>query len=248
MKILYFTTTGNSLAIAKHFGGETLSIPQLLKAGRFAISDTEAIGVVFPVWFGNLPRQVASFLSRCTLDAPYTFAVITYGSNLALTPRYLRKIKEFDYVAALEMVDNYVPLFNVAKQVAALPRKDVPGHLAPILSDVRQRTRRQLSAGIIGSIAGWGMKLYKMPSDVYKRWNIDAEKCVRCGACYKACPIGNVQFDGVNPPTIGHRCVLCCGCYHNCPKGAISYKQVPVYCYRNPDVSLSEILTSNNQH
>ena len=32
MKIFYFTATGNSLYVAKRFGGELYSIPKVLKA------------------------------------------------------------------------------------------------------------------------------------------------------------------------------------------------------------------------
>lgn len=248
MKILYLTTTGNSLSIAKRIGGELLSIPQLHKSGMYDISDDDAIGIVFPVWFGNVPAEVKRFLTKCRLEAPYTFAMITYGSNLGLTPNYLKKIMEFDYVAAIEMVDNYVPMFNVEKQVESLPRKKVPEHLEPILDDIATRRHKQLPVGIIGHLAGWGMKLYSIPSDAYKRWNMHPDKCVRYGVCYKACPIGNVKFDGKNPPSIGERCTLCGGCYHNCPQQAIQYKRVPIYCYRNPSVTLPEILRSNNQH
>ena len=37
MKTLYFTATGNSLYIAKSIGGELLSIPKMIKEGRYEI-------------------------------------------------------------------------------------------------------------------------------------------------------------------------------------------------------------------
>jgi flavodoxin len=47
MKILYFTGTGNSLAVAKRIGGELLSIPQEIHKKEMTYSD-DAIGLVFP--------------------------------------------------------------------------------------------------------------------------------------------------------------------------------------------------------
>lgn len=53
MKVLYFTATGNSLRVAKEIGGEPLSIPQMIKEGRYEFSD-DKIGMVFPyLWRGN---------------------------------------------------------------------------------------------------------------------------------------------------------------------------------------------------
>ncbi|MCT4593220.1 MAG: 4Fe-4S binding protein [Anaeromicrobium sp.] len=39
MKIFYFTATGNSLMVAKSFGGETYSIPKMLKEGNIYFED-----------------------------------------------------------------------------------------------------------------------------------------------------------------------------------------------------------------
>lgn len=50
MKVLYFTSTGNNLYIAKQLGGELLSIPKLLHEGRLEHED-EALGVVFPCYY-----------------------------------------------------------------------------------------------------------------------------------------------------------------------------------------------------
>lgn len=47
MKILYFTATGNSLAVAKKLGGELISIPQAIKNNQYEIKD-DVIGFVFP--------------------------------------------------------------------------------------------------------------------------------------------------------------------------------------------------------
>ena len=55
MKILYFTTTGNSLAVARAIGGELLSVVGLLVSGVGGLRDDDGVGVVCPVYFGELP-------------------------------------------------------------------------------------------------------------------------------------------------------------------------------------------------
>lgn len=45
MKIFYFTGTGNSLYVAKRFGGELYSIPKVLKSNELRYED-EKIGII----------------------------------------------------------------------------------------------------------------------------------------------------------------------------------------------------------
>ena len=63
MKILYFTSTGNSLYVARCIGGEQLSIPQLIKSGTYAIED-DAVGIVCPTYFGRVPKIVTMPVCR----------------------------------------------------------------------------------------------------------------------------------------------------------------------------------------
>lgn len=59
--ILYFTATGNSLYVARQLAGEAgelLSIPQLVKAGRYEL-EADEIGIVYPV-YGHMPPATAN--------------------------------------------------------------------------------------------------------------------------------------------------------------------------------------------
>jgi flavodoxin len=80
MKILYFTGTGNSLAVAKRIGGELLSIPQEIHKKDIAYAD-DAIGLVFPEYYGSLPKMVRDFLGMAKFEADYFFAIVTCGSG-----------------------------------------------------------------------------------------------------------------------------------------------------------------------
>ena len=76
MKILYYTSTGNNLFIAKQLGGELLSIPQLVKDNIYEIKD-DSVGIVFPVFFATSPKTLREFVKKsqylCRLHIPHMF-------------------------------------------------------------------------------------------------------------------------------------------------------------------------------
>ena len=66
MKVCYFTATGNCLYVANRIGGELKSIPKRMKQGRIARSD-DAVGIVCPVYCGELPGMVRAFLEKASI-------------------------------------------------------------------------------------------------------------------------------------------------------------------------------------
>lgn len=138
MKVLYFTSTGNSLWAARKFTDEPLSIVQLQLAGEYEISDDEAIGIIVPDHVCDIPEPVREYLKRAIFKAPYKFAVITYGKADAAAPERLLGLQSFDYLETLLMVDNYFPVFNQKEQVEEEWKKETTRHLDKIISDVKE--------------------------------------------------------------------------------------------------------------
>lgn len=82
--IFYFTGTGNCLYVARQLADENteiLSIPQLAKEGRYDF-EADEIGIVYPIYGHMPPNMVREFIKKARLDAPYKFAVLTYGNLL----------------------------------------------------------------------------------------------------------------------------------------------------------------------
>ncbi len=48
---------------------------------------------------------------------------------------------------------------------------------------------------------------------------IDEEKCIKCQACVKACPVGNIEAGGTI--RIGTKCIKCMKCEQICSQGAV---------------------------
>ncbi len=241
MKILYFTTTGNSLAVARAIGGELLSVVGLLGSGVGELRDDDAVGVVCPVYFGELPLPVSELLSRIVIDAPYRFLVLTCGSTPAMA---VRASGGWDYVRSILMVDNYFPMFDVGKQIDGMGRKRVDEHLAEICADISMRKRFVESPTVFGRLAGWWMRCFPLRADAYRRFYVE-DSCSGCGICARLCPVGNIVLLN-GRPMIGEGCLTCGACYHNCPSAAVRYKgEKGRVQYRHPGVSLVDIMSQS---
>ena len=70
MKVCYFTVTGNSLYVAKRIGGDRLSVPQLMKQDSIELQD-DAVGIVCPVYGGEMPKMVRRFLKKAQIRTDF---------------------------------------------------------------------------------------------------------------------------------------------------------------------------------
>jgi ferredoxin len=239
---------------ARKVGGEKaniISIPQVVNSADLSFCD-EVIGVVFPIYGFGLPKMVKKFLETAKFNADYMFAVGTYG-NLAGACMYnVQKLAKergykFDYAKSLLTVDNYLPAFEISKQIAKLPEKKTDENLAQIADDINgckpleataSRRLRMLTAVIRG-----GEKFATKAR--LKNYTVN-ESCIKCGVCEKICPSGNISVG--DKVLFGDKCEFCLGCVHLCPQNAIHLKnERSGKRWINPNVTLREIIAANNQ-
>ncbi|MBO7393581.1 MAG: EFR1 family ferrodoxin [Abditibacteriota bacterium] len=242
MKTFYFTATGNSLAAAKRIGGELISIA---KADEKVYRD-DAIGIVFPTYGFSVPKVVRRFLAETTLEADYLFAVATYGSTGGAVTRDVRRLLDFDYVNSILTVDNFLPIFDTAKQKAKLPSKNTAERIERVAEDIRNRKRFVPECGIGGKFLTAVCSKINIEMPDFPRKFFRVEGCVRCGICAKVCPVGNIEVK--DAPVFSANCACCLACAHACPEKAIHVKgERSAERWRNPEVSLEEIIRANNQ-
>lgn len=252
MTTFYFTSTGNCLAVAKKIGGNLVSIPQVIDSSDLHFKD-DVIGLVFPIYGFGMPKMVRKFLGKATWDAEYSFAIGTYGNlpgaaMVDVQNFAKRHGQRFDYAESLLMVDNYLPGFNMNEQIAKLPEKHVDENLARIIADIQNRRTLNATAGL-----GWraftavirdGENLF-MNGKQGQRYMI-SQNCTKCGICAKICPAGNIAV--TDKVVFKNQCEGCLGCVHLCPQNAIHMKnEKSTARWRNPDVSLNEIIAANNR-
>ena len=145
MIICYFTATGNCLYVAKQIGGELLSIPQLMKQETVEISDN-AVGIISPVYAGEMPGMVRSFLARANIRAEYVFFIYTYGmSSSVARPNAIAAADKaglkLSYVNTIKMVDNYLPGFEAQSQIDSAGEKNIDGQIAQVCKDIADRKK-----------------------------------------------------------------------------------------------------------
>lgn len=267
--ILYFTATGNCLHIARSLADdntELLSIPQLVKSGRYSI-EADQIGIVYPIYGHMPPFMVRRFIAEARLKADYKFAVLTYGARKCNAVEIWDEISReagnaFDYIATLMMVDNWLPNFDMNEQVKM--DKHIPENLQRIGGDIsRSRVwheevteeERQMHRSFMERAGLDPQKGFLKRSERY--FDI-ADSCIGCGICTEVCPRGNYKLTGAGVRTNGD-CEFCFACIHNCPQKAIRFARVeddpllahgevnPDARYRNEHISLMDIKRANKQ-
>lgn len=263
MKILYFTATGNSLYIAKAFGGELLSIPQMIKEGTFEFTD-EKIGIIFPLHAWGVPSYVVDFLKKTTFNCDYLFAVTTYGIYSGAVAKHLMDIGNesgftFDYINKIKMVDNYVPTFDMKKQIEKEPKKQIEKHLAAVRSDIeaskkwilKENFLQKASFNYMAKKEGKPFNEKRLKFHVYgegiENYISVEDSCTQCGICARVCPVDNIEIDHENGKiSLNDRCFMCFACVHHCPSNAIHIKgEVNGNRYRNSHIKLQEIIEAN---
>jgi len=254
MIILYFTSTGNSLQVAKNIGGTLLSIPQMIKEERYHFED-DAIGLIFPIYGFGLPKIVQRFLEKVSWKADYSFAIGTYGNKPGATMVNLEKFVhnrgiKFDYMAEILMVDNFLPGFEMAKEIQKLPEKKTEENLQQIVTDIHVRKTLEPKTTLMWRGLTVVVKVLEglyMNGEIAQKYFTINDKCINCGICAKVCPTGNISV--TDKVIFADSCEACLACVHHCPRNAIHMKRErSSERFRNAEVTLREIQEANCQN
>ena len=78
-----------------------------------------------------------------------------------------------------------------------------------------------------------------------KKYSVE-DSCTSCGICETVCPVGNITV--TKKPEFNHNCTGCLACTHLCPVNAIRVAgEKSRVRFKNKNVSVAEIIKSNNQ-
>ena len=240
--ILYFSSTGNSLYIAKKakefFGGEIRYIPNYTKDG----SEYDFIVIVTPIYSFGLPVPVSELLPKLDKNVRI-FVVQNYGGMAGgadglfykYAAEYGLNVKS---IYKTKMPENFTLIMSPPAFFVKSVLKSADKRLEKIFSDIKSGNYH------IPKIKKTREKTYlKNKSNWYKigeRFSV-TDKCIGCGKCVNVCPANNITMT-VGCPIYGKSCIACLGCFHRCHEKAIIYMgKDNKKRYINPNVPESEI-------
>ncbi|MCR4779146.1 MAG: EFR1 family ferrodoxin [Lachnospiraceae bacterium] len=255
--IFYFTATGNSLYAARQLDSELISIPkEMAKKDRHYKADK--IGIVCPLFEFEMPPLIKEFIRDSVFETDYFYIVVTYGCHhggVAIrTQEFLSSIgKPADYINTVIMHDNAIIVFDMDQQRSIEEEKQVDKHLSEIKADIDSRKKMvqepsKEELDFYNGFMRWTAEngpMYTFP--LYKV----TDKCVGCGTCVNICPKGAVSLKEGKPVFDDLKCMNCMACIQACPTKALQFASVkepnPNSRYKNPHVSLNDIIESNKQ-
>lgn len=248
--ILYFSGTGNSLAVARKIAEaiQDQTIP-LNDAVRQDLTAEQRIGIVFPTYDFNMPPAVRNMVPRLKISPKaYVFAVTTCGAqagNSLWTLRRLLRKKDIElaYAHKIRVPDNSAIAFGRNPNEQVWKFEKFAHRLERILADIKAEKHEQHYAwwSLAGGIMGWSF----LENGMLRTFRpvVDENKCTGCKTCARICPMNNIAVD--EKAGIGPHCTICLGCVHVCPQQAISVngrEALKERQYRHPDIKLKDLI------
>lgn len=242
--IFYLSCTGNTLWAARECARATgdrlidMADTSVLES-EIALEPDERLGFCFPVHGWRPPKAVRNFISRMrirTADSTYCYVVCTAGDDIGETVDIfghdlLARGVKLNAALSLIMPESYVglPFMDVdTPEKEKLKKERAAAQLEEFMRSVKDRR-----AGVYNLVRGhWprinsrilgGFFVSCLVTD--KPFRTAVDKCLKCGKCAAACPVGNISYDAEGIP-MWHRdgsCLACFSCYHHCPAHAIEY-------------------------
>lgn len=251
--LFYFTATGNCLYVAKKFEENPISIPQVLHQENLEFKD-ETIGIVAPIYAGELPHIVREFIEKAKFETDYFYMLLTYGMNDSVAGEWSEQFAKshgihVDYIRTIQMVDNYLSGFDMNEQMAM--DKHIPEQIKVIQEDI---AKRQSFIPVPTKDGREKYALVKKRFEEHPELNngeklVMTQKCMGCGICTKVCPRGIIRLEKGQAVRVQKTCEFCMACIHSCPHKAIIIQgEVNKEArYRNEYITLQEIIRSNQQ-
>jgi flavodoxin/ferredoxin len=242
-QIVYYSQDGSTARVAQHIAeglrikGLEVDLLNLRDNPRPEIQSCDMIGLGFPVYFSDMPYNVAGYVKALPdlKGLPYfTFALHgNYRGDASTRLRRLLRLKGgrdlgYFHCAGENHFVGYLRrgyLFSPDH-----PSADELGRAETFGSEVAQRLQgRPFSPEAYDEPAPL---IYRIERMVLNRWiaklfysrlfRVNAKKCNDCDACIKACPTLNIQRNGHGKLVHGSNCLMCLSCESGCPQEAIT--------------------------
>lgn len=249
--IYYFTGTGNSLQIAqdiaKGIGSNEINKISEYKGEKIKnVSGKDTLTIVFPAYYGGIPRIIDRFLDSLNVDENIMIYVVTNCNNLygkaikQVSTKLSAKNLKISGGWVINMPGNYIPMYDVnSSSVQEKKFAEEKKAVSSIVEIIRMRKSIEIKNAhplINALFTKIEYKYIDQVPDMDKNFAA-TDKCIGCSKCASLCPVGNIVMkDG--KPQWQHHCEMCLACLQHCPKEAIEFgeKSVGRKRYVNPNV------------
>lgn len=224
LAIFYFSSTGNSLYIAKKvkekFGGKILYMPNYKGDGK----EFDNVIIVTPVYSFGMPLPLINLLLNFE-NGKEIIVIQNYGGMMGGGDRLLYNFAIKNHLKvksmyAIKMPENFTLVMSPPTFYKNLILKSADRRIDKVLNNIQNKKYK-----LPGKKKTREKTYLKNKSNWYiigKRFSVN-KNCTKCGKCINLCPAKNIEFkDGkIN---FGEKCIACLGCFHRCPFHAIIYK------------------------
>lgn len=208
------------------------------------------VGFAYPIHGFNAPYimlDLAKALPKANGTKQY-FVVKTSGEPLKINNvssiKFNDIMKRKGYVPFSEYhyVMPYNMIFRHTDEMAARMKNTLEQLASVEAREVICGVEHKLSKVPFGRFVAWVVRIEQPAMKVNGRFfKVDGNKCIKCGACAKNCPVGNIKTDGNGKFSFGGDCVMCTRCSFNCPTNAFDigmlngWKVNGRYSYKLPE-------------
>lgn len=208
------------------------------------------VGFAYPIHGFNAPYimlDLAKALPKANGTKQY-FVVKTSGEPLKINNvssiKFNDIMKRKGYVPFSEYhyVMPYNMIFRYTDEMAARMKNTLEQLASVEAREVICGVEHKLSKVPFGRFVAWVVRIEQPAMKVNGRFfKVDGNKCIKCGACAKNCPVGNIKMDGNGKFSFGGDCVMCTRCSFNCPTNAFDigmlngWKVNGRYSYKLPE-------------
>ena len=238
-----FSATGNSLTsanlLAKHLRADVIPVASTKHLTEIT-ENSEAVGFVFPVYYGNMPYPVREMIEKMTFsEKTYVFTVATYrghAGDVAKRMDTLLKTRGGKLSLALGLPMPGNSFINKPETDADYLAKQKE-NIEKLIPSVLAKEQNDYTADA---------PLKETPIDTANNFRgITAEDtCIGCGRCVTVCPMNNITLEN-GKAVIGESCATCLACFHWCPTESIFMSRQENIArrskYHHPDVCFEDI-------